>query len=174
MLQPAQIRSAYNFYKPKNDFTKYVLVCGSDDTGISYHLYGKRRFWRILAEAKRKIKAKRGEEIIKEILPDAIFSYTGFFDIASPDGDYNVFPFYEALYKEKLSKRPLFRYFKAVGKPALVVYGDKDEYAWGDVPKIVEMLRSYQPDFDYRIIEGANHRFQGHEKELATAIAEWL
>lgn len=164
----------YNFYKPKNDFKKYVLVCGSDDTGISYHRYGKRRFWKILAEAKRKIKAKRGEDIITEILPDAIFSYAGFFDIANPDGDYNVFPFYEALHKEKLSKKPLFRYFRAVKKPTLVVYGDRDEYAWGDVPEIVAMLKSYQPDLDYRIIEGADHKFQGREKALAATIGEWL
>lgn len=164
----------YNFYKPKNDFEKYVLLCGSDDTGIYYHRYGKRRFWKMLTEAKGKIKAKRGEEIIKKMLPDAIFSYTGFFDIANPDGDYNVFPFYEALRKEKLSKKPLFRHFTSLRKPTLVIYGDRDEYTWGEVPKIVDILKGYQPDLDYRIISGADHRFKGREKSLAARIREWL
>lgn len=164
----------YNFYKPKSDVEKYILLCGGDDTGIYYHTLGKSKFWKLLAEAKRKIKAKRGEEIIKEMLPDEFFSYIGFFDIANPDGDYNVFPFYEILHKEKLSTKPLFRHFKSIRKPALVVYGDKDEYAWGDVPKIVEILKRYQPKLAYRIIKGADHGFKNREKELAEMVANWL
>ncbi|MEK7542959.1 MAG: DUF1749 domain-containing protein [Patescibacteria group bacterium] len=164
----------YNFYKPKNDIKKYILLCGGDDTGIYYDILGKSRFWKLLSEAKKKIKAGRGGEIIKEILPDNIFSYTGFYDIANPDGDYNVFPFYEVLRKERLSKKPLFRYFKSIKKRALVVYGDKDEYAWGNVPKIVEILKRYQLKLDYRIIKGADHGFKGHEKQLAKMIADWL
>ncbi len=164
----------YNFYKPKNAVEKYILLCGGDDTGIYYHTLGKSKFWKLFAEAKRKIKAKRGEEIVKEMLPDNFFSYAGFFDIANPDGDYNVFPFYEVLRKVKLSTKPLFRHFKSIKKPALVVYGDQDEYAWGNVPKIVEILKSYQPKLVYRIIKGADHGFKNHEEQLANIIANWL
>lgn len=164
----------YNFYKPKNDVEKYVLLSGGDDTGICYHALGKLRFWKLLAEAKRKIKAKRGEQIIKEMLPDYFFSYIGFFDIANPEGDYNIFPFYEILHKVKLSKKPLFRHFKSIKKPTLVVYGDQDEYAWGNVPKIVETLKSYQPKLDYRIIRGADHGFKNRETELARMVVNWL
>lgn len=164
----------YNFYKPKNDVEKYVLLCGGDDTGIYYHMIGKVKFWKLLAEAKKKIKAKKGDEIIKGILPHEFFAYTGFFDIANPDGDYNVFPFYEVLRKTKLSTKPLFRHFKSIRKPTLVVYGNKDEYAWGDVPKIVETLKIHQPKLAYRIINGADHSFKNHEKQLAGIIANWL
>src|SRR3989344_5972018 len=164
----------YNFYKPKNDFEKYILLCGGDDAGIYYHPLGKSKFWRLLAEAKKRIKTKHGEEIIKEILPDEFFSYIGFFDIANPDGDYNIFPFYEILRKVKLSTKPLFRHFKSIRKPTLVVYGDKDEYAWGDVLKIVEILKNYQPKLVYQIIKGADHGFKNHENQLAGMIANWL
>lgn len=164
----------YNFYKPKNDIKKYILLCGGDDTGIYYHELGKTTFWKLLAEARKKTKAKHGNEIIKEMLPDNLFSYTGFFDIANPDGDYNVFPFYEVLRKVKLSTKPLFRHFKSIKKPTLVIYGDKDEYAWGNVPKIVEILKNHQPGFTYKIIKGADHSFKNHEKELAKTIANWL
>ena len=164
----------YNYYKPKNDIEKYILLCGGDDTGIYYHMLGKSRFWKLLAEAKRKIKAKRGGDIIKELLPENIFSYSGFFDIANPDGDYNVFPFYEVLRKVKLSSKALFRHFKSIRKPTLVVYGDQDEFVWGDVSKIIELLKGYQPEFTYRIIKGANHQFQKCETELAQTIGDWL
>lgn len=163
----------YNFYKPKNDIEKYILLCGGDDTGIYYHMLGKKRFWMLLTEAKRKIKARRGEDIVKEMLPE-LFSYIGFFDIANPDGDYNVFPFYEVLRGVKLSTKPLFRHFKSIKKPALIVYGDKDEYAWGNVHKIVEILKSQQPNLNYKIIKNADHGFQNKESQLAKIIADWL
>lgn len=164
----------YNFYKPKNDVEKYILLCGGDDTGIYYHSLGELKFWQLLAEAEKKIKSKKGEEIIKEILPDEFFSHIGFFDIANPNGDYNIFPFYEVLRKVKLSTKPLFRHFKSIGKPTLVLYGDKDEYVWGNALKIIEILKSYQPSFVYEIIEGADHRFKNHEQELAEIIANWV
>ena len=164
----------YNFYKPRNEFKKYVLLCGGDDVGIYYHALGKNKFWKLLSEARRKIKSKKSNEIIKDILPDKIFSYGGFFDIANPDGDYNVFPFYEVLYKEKLSKKPLFRYFKKIKKQSLVVYGDKDEYSWGNVPKIVNILKQHKPELGYKIIEGADHGFKNREKQLAEVVTRWL
>ncbi|MFA5925630.1 MAG: DUF1749 domain-containing protein [Parcubacteria group bacterium] len=90
----------YNFYKPKNQIIKYVLLSGGDDTGIYYQLLGKKRFVELLSKANKKIKAGKGEEIISELLAyDLIFSHKGFYDIANPDGDYNVFPFYEELKK---------------------------------------------------------------------------
>jgi pimeloyl-ACP methyl ester carboxylesterase len=164
----------YNYYKPKNNIKKYILLCGGDDTGIYYDVLGKKTFWKLLKEAKKKIKAKHGEEIIKEILPDLIFSYKGFYDIANPDGDYNCFPYYEMFRKVELSTRSLFRYFTSIKKPSLVVYGDHDEFVWGDVSRAVAVLKGYRPEFDYRIIEGADHRFSNHGRELAKIIAEWL
>jgi len=164
----------YNFYKPKNDIEKYILLCGADDTGIYYNALGKSKFSRLLAEAKEKIKSGHGEAIIKEILPDHLFSYSGFFDIANPDGDYNVFPFYEALHNIKLSTKPIFRHFRSMSKPTLVVYGDHDEYAWGDVPRIVAILKRYQPTMTYQLIKGADHGFKNKENQLAGVIARWL
>jgi dienelactone hydrolase len=164
----------YNFYKPKNYIKKYIFLSGGDDTGFYYHELGKSKFWKILSESKRKIKSKKGEEIIKEILPNELFSYAGFFDIANPDGDYNVFPFYEVLRRVKLSTKPLFRHFKSIKKKTFVVYGDKDEYGWNNVPKIVEILKGYQPKMDYRVIKGADHGFKGYEKQLAEMVADWL
>jgi pimeloyl-ACP methyl ester carboxylesterase len=163
----------YNYYKSKNEVSKCVLLCGADDTGIYYQGLGKSKFWKLLATAKKKIKSKKGEEIIKELLPQDIFSYQGFWDIANPDGDYNVFPFYELFHKTQLSTRPLFRHFRSIKKPSLVIYGDQDEFSRG-VPKIVGALKGFQPRFEYRIIKGADHRFSEHKKILARTIANWL
>jgi pimeloyl-ACP methyl ester carboxylesterase len=164
----------YHYYKPKNKVSKYVMIGGGDDAGIYYDLLGKENFFKLLKEAKEKIKKGHGEEIICEILPDNIFSYQGFYDIANPDGDYNSFPFLEATENLKLSKKPLFRHFKSINKPTLVIYGEKDEYAWENAPEKVEQLRKEKPEFDYEVIKDGDHALSGHQKETANLIAKWL
>lgn len=165
----------YDHYKPKNIFKKYVLICGGDDTGIYYNLLGKVKFFKLLAKAKKKIENREGLEIATETLPiGEVFSYQGFYDIANPDGDYNCFPFSEAFKRVKISTKPLFRYFKSVKTPSIVIYGEKDEYTWGNIKKVVGTLKKYQPDFEYKVIDGADHRFTGKQKELANIIADWL
>jgi pimeloyl-ACP methyl ester carboxylesterase len=164
----------YNHYKPKNPIRAYILVAGGDDTGIYYNLLGKKSFNRLLRQAKQKIRRRQAENIIPEMLPKPIFSYGGFYDIANPDGDYNCFPFLEVLRSVKLSHKALFRYFKAIRKPTLVVYGENDEYTWGDTQAVVDILRERQPEFAYKIIPNANHMFVQHEKELGRIMATWL
>jgi len=165
----------YNYYKPKNIFKKYILICGGDDTGIYYNLLGNTKFFKLLTKAKEKIKKGKGLEIAKETLSiDEVFSYQGFYDIANLDGDYNCFPFSEAFGGVRISTKPLFRYFKSINKPSIVVYGEKDEYTWGDIKKVISTLKKYQPGFEYRVISGADHRFTRKQKELANVIAGWL
>jgi pimeloyl-ACP methyl ester carboxylesterase len=164
----------YDYYKPKNRVSKYILLGGGDDTGIYYDMLGRKKFYKLLKESREKIKQGRGEEIIKEILPDLIFSYIGFYDIANPDGDYNVFPFLEVIKNIKLSTKASFRYFRTIKKPTLVIYGEKDEYAWGDAFRVVDILKSQNPKLDYRVIKGADHGFSEHQKELSKMISVWL
>ncbi len=164
----------YHYYRPHNGISKYVILGGGDDTGIYYDYLGERKFWELLAKSREKIKAKQGEELIRQELFDPIFSYKGFYDIANPDGDYNVFPFLEVLRDINLSKKRLFRHYASLDKPTLVVYGGSDEYAWGDVSGIISILKKHQPTFEYQIIKNADHGFHGHERELSRVLAEWL
>jgi len=164
----------YNHYKPKNVFKKYILICGGDDTGIYYSMIGDKKFFKLLDDAKTKIKKEQGEELVKEILPIDVFSYQGFYDIANPDGDYNCFPFSEAFKMANISKKPLFRYFKGIKKDTIVIYGEKDEYSWGDAKRVIKTLKGYQPDFKYQIINGADHGFTGKQDKLAEVISKWI
>jgi pimeloyl-ACP methyl ester carboxylesterase len=165
----------YDHFKPKNVFKKYILICGGDDTGIYYSLLGDKKFFKILAKAREKIDKGKGLEIAPEILPiGEVFSYQGFYDIANPDGDYNCFPFSEAFGLAKISTKPLFRYFGKIKKSSIVIYGEKDEYAWSDINKVVTTLKKYQPNFKYEVIESADHRFTGKQKELAKMITDWI
>jgi pimeloyl-ACP methyl ester carboxylesterase len=165
----------YNYYKPQNSVSKYILLGPGDDTGSYYDILGKEKFWKLLNKAKVEIKKRQGGKIMQELLPfSLIFSYQGFYDIANPDGDYNVFPFLEVMKNLKLSKKKLFRHFKSIKKPTFVIFGREDEFAWGDVPGCVEILKHYQPEFKYEIIPGASHNFSEHREELAGVIVKFL
>lgn len=164
----------YNYYKPQNKISKYILIAGGDDTGHHYARLGKDKFYHFLKKAKAKIDEGAGGEIICELLLGEIISWQSFLDIADPDGDYNIFPFYEVINKVKLSNKPLFHHFQSIKKPSLIVYGEHDEFAWGDANRIIEILKKYQPKFDYKIIQGADHRFRDKKKELAKTITDWL
>ncbi|MBU3978207.1 DUF1749 domain-containing protein [Patescibacteria group bacterium] len=164
----------YNYYRPQNKIARYILIAGGDDTGHHYAGLGKDKFYQLLKKAKEKIDEGAGEELICELLPGEIISWQSFFDVCDPDGDYNVFPFYEAINNTRLSRELLFRHFQSIKKPSLIVYGELDEYSWGDTKRIIEILKKYQPKFDYKIIPGANHRFQGKKKELTETIINWL
>lgn len=164
----------YNYYKPQNKIAKYILLAGGDDTGILYSHLGKEKFFELLDKAKKRTALGEGGNLISDLLPEEITSYQSFLDIAQPDGDYNTFPFYEVINNIKLSKKQLFRHFKSIKKPSLVIYGEFDEYAWGDAKKIIKILKNYQPGFAYEIIPGADHRFTDKKKELAKTISDWL
>ncbi len=164
----------YHHYKPQNKVAKYILLAGGDDVGIYYTAFGKEKFERLLQEAKEKIAQGKSDNIICELLPNEIFSYGSFYDIANPDGDYNVFPFLETIQSIKLSSQKLFRYFTSVNKPTLVVYGEKDQYCYGDVPGVVNLLRKLKPEFEYHLIPEADHFFSKQQKELSEIMVNWL
>lgn len=108
---------------------------------------------------------------------EEMFSYQAVYDILNPNGDYNTFPFLEAIEKVKLSKESLFRHFHSINKPTLVVYGSDDEYCYNNVAKCIETLQQYAPKYvevSYNIIQKADHNFYNKEKELAKLIGNWL
>lgn len=164
----------YDFYRKNNPISAYILLAGGDDVGIYFDSLGEERFWRLIETAKQKNNEGQGEEIITEMLP-TLFSWKGFYDIANPDGDYNVFPFYEVINDKKLSKdQQLFKMFSGIQKPTLCVYGSEDEYAWGDVPRIISMLKDKNSGVDFEIIQEANHEFCGFRDLVGKKATEWL
>ena len=167
----------YHYYKPKNKVAKYILLSGGDDTGLYYQIFGKKKFEILLEKCLNQIKNKKGNELISEYLDGDLISYQSLYDIINPDGDYNIFPFNEYINELKLSRKQLFKEYKTINKPTLVVYGENDEYCYGNVAKCVEILKKECPNprlFTFKIIRNANHGFSGKEKVLVKTIVSRL
>ncbi len=171
----------YHYYKPKNLFSKYVLLSGGDDTGLYYEFEFKkkrRKFFAAVRQCENEIKKGNGRKLVPHyILKEPLISYQSLFDTINPDGDYNIFPFNECINDLNLSKKQLFKEYKRINKPTLVVYGEKDEYCYGDVQKCIDTLikeRSNKKLFTFKVIKGADHGFTGKEKELIRVVGNWL
>lgn len=167
----------YNHYKKVNPISKYILAGGGDDTGIYFDIMGRRKFAAILEKSKKQISLGKGNDFAPHTYMNSIYSYQSICDMLDADGDYNTFPFLEAMGKAKLSTKPLFRYYKSINKPTLVVYGENDEYCYGDVGKCLEILKSetkHTSKFTFKIVNDADHGFHDKSVELAQLVASWV
>jgi len=169
--------AVYDSVKQRNRIKRYVLLAGGDDTGMLYDQLGARRFQAALLKARSMIHERRGDELVPRAVSSLPMSWRSFYDMANPNGDYNVFPFLEVMRGVRLSRRPRFRHVRGIRKPALVVYGKNDEYLYGDVSRCVAILADAigpKPNFEIVILQNTDHGFSGKEAELAKLIARWM
>ena len=168
----------YDKYVKNNSVSKYILLSGGDDTGLYYDQMGKKKFNETLTRCKKEIVKDHGRRLVpKYLIGDLLISYQSLFDTINPDGDYNIFPFNEVVNQLKLSKKIPFADLKRIAKPTLVIYGENDEYCYGDVKKCVTVMKQLvglKNNFTYEIIESADHGFTGKEQEVANIIVRWI
>jgi pimeloyl-ACP methyl ester carboxylesterase len=168
--------AVYDHYKPRNRAKRYILLAGGDDTGLLYTELGARRFRALLAKAKVKVKIKTGGRL--ESLPytggSSMMTWRASYDVANPDGDYNVFPFFEVISGTKLSRRKVFRYVSGIRKPSLYIYGENDQYCFGDVRQCVAILsRHVNERAEIVVMRNADHGFGGFEEQLSIIMSDW-
>ena len=168
--------AVYDSLKRRNRIKRYVLLGGGDDTGMLYEQLGPRRFDAALKKARAMIKERRGMKLVPSALSSLPMSWRSFYDMANPDGDYNVFSFLEVLRGIRLSRRPRFRHVRGIRKPALFVYGENDEYL-SDVRQCVAALANAigpRPNAEIVVMAEADHGFSGRERELVDLISRWM
>lgn len=166
--------AVYDHYTPRNRVKRYVLIAGGDDTGMVYDQLGSRRFAAALEKAKT---LRASTDLVPPSISANVMSWRAWYDMANPDGDYNVFPFLEVMRDVKLSRRAKFRYVRAIRKPTLILYGEQDQYCYGDVPRCVAILAEAigpKPNIELGIVGDADHGFGGKEHELAQVILGWM
>lgn len=167
--------AVYDHYKRRNRIRGYLLIAGGDDVGLMLEQLGPRGLRTMLAKARREIAAKRGREFVPYALSELPMTWQGIYDLANPDGDYNVFPYREAITGPRVSRKPLFHYIREIRKRSLYIYGAEDQYAEGNVSGFVEVLAQQVSDrAEIVVLAGADHGFTGHEADLGKLMAEWI
>ncbi len=167
--------AVYDHYKRRNRIRGYLLLAGGDDVGLMLDQLGPRGLKAMLTKAKGHITGKRGREFVPYSLSELPMTWQGIYDLANPDGDYNVFPFREAIKGPPVSRKPLFHLIREIRKRSLYIYGEEDEYAEGNVSGFVETLSQHVgDDAEIIVLKGSDHGFTGHEEELGKLMADWM
>jgi pimeloyl-ACP methyl ester carboxylesterase len=148
--------AVYDHYRKRNRAKRYVLVAGADDAGLLYEELGAKKFRAFL---------KRAPSLRNTWMPGRMMTWRAFYDMANPNGDYNVFPFHPAI----RGRRP-FRFIHGISKPTLYIYGELDEFGFD-----TELLSKHiGARGEIVVIRDADHGFSGKEEELARLIGEWV
>jgi len=168
----------YDYRRKRNPLSSYVLLAGGDDTGLYYESLGPRRFREALRKCRERVHAKEGHLLVtsKGYSP-LIISWQSLLDTIDPEGDYNIFPFYESINGLQLSEKQHFRELRAIRKPTLLLYGSEDEFCFGDVERCVGILEdelSGKNNFEFITMKGADHSFHGQVREMASLVASWI
>lgn len=166
--------AVYDYYKQRNPIRRYILLAGGDDVGLYYEQVGPRRFRSVLARARA---LKSSNELVPQSVYSLPMTWHALYDMINPDGDYNVFPFLEAMGHMRVSRKPLFRHLKSIRRPSLSIHGDRDEYCFGDVSGCVAAMAealAANANHEFVIMAGADHGFGGREAELGKLMADWL
>lgn len=165
-------------YKEKNpSVIGLVLIGGGDDSGIYYRELGRDLFFRLLDLAKEKIASGKGSDFVPQKYLPFLLSWQSFCNTVNPDGDYNIFPFEDYFEDLNLGKKPLFKEYKALTLPILVLYGEEDEFCFGRVPEILTLLRSKtknKTNSSFVSLPQSDHGLTGKTDIAATHISRWL
>ncbi|HXI14108.1 MAG TPA: alpha/beta fold hydrolase [Thermoanaerobaculia bacterium] len=168
----------YNYLSKRSAVSSYVLLAGGDDTGLYYESLGARRFREALRKCRERIGKGEGTSLVTTgNYSPFLISWQSLFDTINPDGDYNIFPFYEAINGLQLSRKKHFRELRVITRPTLLFYGSEDEYCFGDVSRCVAILEealSGKPNFEFVTLRGADHSFHGKVRQMAAMIASWI
>lgn len=172
--------AVYDALQPNNPFLKYVLAGPGDDVGLWYQQLGAAKFDRALSYANAALDNGRPYKIMPIYSGLFPFSAQSVADMLSPDGDYNIFPYYEALHGT-LGTKPLFRHYGAITRPMLIIAGEHDEStsSAGGTEAAFKLLKENTnrlalAESDFKIVANSDHSFHGAEADFAKKVASWL
>ncbi|PIZ66035.1 hypothetical protein COY14_01145 [Candidatus Roizmanbacteria bacterium CG_4_10_14_0_2_um_filter_36_9] len=168
----------YDYYSKNSPFASYTLICPGDDTGLYFEKLGKTLFLKIIEQSKSMIQDGHGLDFVPNSIGlDYPFSYQSCYDVLNPNGDYNIFPFNDALNDLKLGTKALFKEFRKISRPTHVVLGSNDEYCYDKADSCMNLLKKnvdYNEKFYFELIDGADHGFEHHEQKLVQTVSRWI
>lgn len=156
-------KAAYYQYKMHDRRVKgIVLVAPCDDYNLNKTNLGK-NYSRIKGACARMIKSGKGNKM------------------APCAGGFSAQRF-DSLINSKRAEARMFNYdgdlkeFAAIKTPILAVFGDQEENTVKGVDECLLILEdtTSSAKFSSLLIGGANHSFEGKEKELVKSISQWI
>jgi len=158
------------YYLAQNNHHKHVsgaiLLAPLSDYAVYLQKHGKELAAMTLL-AKTFIKNRKGDTFMPGEMTDFLLTAKRFYSLTSPKSAEEIFT-YASTRKPKTLQQ--------VKTPMLTVIGDSDEYLDRPALELVEWFETHISSKKSRVewIEGANHGFDGKEKQLGKTITDWI
>lgn len=153
----------------KDYVTKLILLAPIDPLGGRI-AHGRNNIEEFLKRAQEKVDQGKGIEMITSEFDHDDVSYQTFISWYKRDDLGRMFEFCNKEYD--------FPILNKIKIPVKAIAGTKDEYLHPSNPEHPEeamnILSKHIKDFDYKIVEGSGHNFNGFEKELVNEIVNFI
>ncbi len=160
-----------HFYKnsPK-DVVGVVLASPGDMVGLVRKTEYQPNYKELLEEARRNVEIGEPEKLLSGKVWDwYVLSSQTFLDLFEENGPADNLPL--------LRNPDKFPELEAINVPMLCLMGENDDVAIRTLEEDMELLKQKAinaPSFDTYLIPGANHGYDGKEKEFAEQILAWI
>lgn len=153
----------------KNNIFKLILIAPIDPLGGRI-AHGRNNIEEFLKRAQEKVDQGKGIEMITSEFDHDDVSYQTFISWYKRDDFARMFEFCNNDYD--------FPVLNKIKIPVKAITGTKDEYLHPSNPEHPEeamnIFSKYIKSFDYKIIDGSGHNFNGFEKELVNEIINFV
>lgn len=153
----------------KNNIAKLILIAPIDPLGGRI-AHGRNNIEEFLKRAQEKKDQGKGDEMITSEFDHDDVSYKTFISWYKRDDFGRMFEFCNKEYD--------FPILSQIKIPVKVIAGTKDEYLHPSNPErpeeAMKILSKHIKDFDYKIVEGSGHNFNGFENELVKEIIKFI
>src|SRR3989338_183825 len=161
----------HHFYKKQpKDVLGMVLASPGDMVGLVKKTKYQPNYAELLLEARSNLEQDKPEKLLSGKVWDwYVLSSQTFLDMFEEGGPADVLPL--------LRNPSKFPELASVNVPILCIMGELDDVAIRTLEEDLELLKSKAinaPSFDTHLLPGANHSYEGCEKEFAEKVMEWV
>lgn len=153
----------------KNDVIKLILIAPIDPLGGRI-VHGRNNIEEFLKRAQEKVDQGKGKEMITSEFDHDDVSYQTFISWYKRDDLGRMFEFYNKNYD--------FPILNQIKIPVKAIVGTKDKYLHPTNPEhpeeAMDILSKNIQNFDFKIVSGSGHNFNGFEEELVTETINFV
>ncbi len=154
----------YYYYKSRPDVIGIILASAPDMMGLQ--LMRQKDYQELLSEAKKNIDNGNPNKLLSNIIEDYMYmSSKTFYNWYNPNSNLDNLPV--------LGKSDNWYQFESIDVPILTFSGDKENDNYFHLDLLKEKAKSCK-DFEYKMIEGADHFYHNREDEISSLILNWI
>lgn len=154
----------YYYYKKRPGILGIILASAPDMQGSS--IQNEKDYYKLLEEAKKNIDNNEPRKLLSKMVEDYMYmSSQTYYNWFKEGSNVDIFPI--------LRNPAKWEQFSYIDVPILTFSGSCEEPLYLNLEILKEKAINC-PSFDFKIIKGAQHTYEGYELETIDCIIKWI